>query len=1039
MRTKFKGILTLLLAFVVQLGFAQNKSITGTVVDGDGLPIPGVNVIVKGTSSGTQTDFDGKYNVSASSDQTLVFSYVGFTTQEIKVGAQTTINVTLKPNLEELEEVVVTSYQGILKESEVVSASSNVKSEAIEQVPIASIDQVLQGNVAGANVRQASGQPGSQATVIIRGRSSLNGDIEPLYIIDGMPVNQDDFANINSNDIESMRVLKDAAATAIYGNRGAAGVIVITTKSAKKNENLRVQYRGLYGVSTLPRSNFDVMNTRQLLNYRKDVIPGNQFGDNLTDAEIEALANSVSTNWADIIQQNGVTESHDLVITSGGENVSAYTSLQYFNQEGVTLGSNLQRFSFRNNLSGNYEKFNFSTNVNASYSKNDFIVDATRGNNTGGQLDNAFIVPFLALPYLNPFNPDGSLNRIGTRASGALNPDGTLNVDGANGFLNTPFLALNNAINTTDRENQFRLIASGQASYNIIKNVTIGTTIGVDYLHNQDFFRQDPLGLRGLNTRDVLANEDFFGGTQSEFSVRDFSFNTNSYIRYTNTFAEDHTVNAAAFTEYFFRNFQIMGFNQNGLNPKFPGSSAGFTANNTLVDGEAVFAPTVQSTQTELALFSYFSNVQYDYKGKFGLDFTVRRDGTSRFQEENRFGTFYSVGARWNLNKESFMDNVDWVSDLKLRASYGQTGNQGVGGFFAGFQTIAGGAGYQNLNQQAPAGFVDENIIWETTTQANIGVDFGLFNNKLTGALDVYNKRTDDLFFGRNISPAGTGFSNVNTNVAVMDNSGVELQLSYDIVRPSATNDWKVNVFFNGAYNENEVVDIANTQGFIEAPVGFGQRIAEGERARVFFLQRWAGVDPANGQPLYYDAEGNITNILDRAGEGVYLDKQFDPVFTGGFGLNVSWKGFSLSSLFSYAAETYRMNSSLALIEDFDLAGITNLSTTMFDVWQQPGDVATIPAPSQAAGLRITSSNQTDRYLEDASFIRLRNAVLSYNVDKGLLDKVGMFSAIRLYAQGTNLITWSEWRGYDPESNDSAEFFSFPSPTTVSFGIDLTF
>jgi TonB-linked SusC/RagA family outer membrane protein len=1043
MRTKFRVILTLFLAFVVQISFAQQKTISGSVVDGDGLPVPGVDVQIKGTDKGTQTNFDGEYTLIVSAGQTLVFSYVGLTKQEVLVGSQARIDVTMQQDLEELDVVVVTTYQGILKESEVVSASSVVDSEAIEQVPIASIDQVLQGNVAGANIRTSSGQPGQSATVIIRGRTSLNGDTEPLYIVDGMPVNQDNFRNINSNDIESMRVLKDAAATAIYGNRGAAGVILITTKRAKKNQNLRVQYRGLYGVATLPEQNFQVMNTRQLLNYRRDVVPGIQFGDELTADEVEALSNSVSTNWADIIQQQGQTQSHELVLTSGSQNLSSFTSMQYFTQEGTTLGSRLERFSIRNNLSGSFEKFNYSSNLSISYSKNDFVVDAARGGNTGGQLDNPFIVPFLALPYLNPYNADGSLNTVGTFDSGALNADGTINVNGANGFLNTPFIALNTQRFNQDTENEFRLIGSLQADYQLLKNVTIGSSVGVDYIHSQDLFLEDPFSLRGLNTRDFFADDTFFGGTQAENSFRDFSFNTNTFIRYSNTWSDKHTISVAAFTEYFYRNIQNMGFSQIGLNPKFPGSSAGFTPGNTEFvngDGESTypFVPGVFSVENELALYSYFGNATYDYDGRLGLDFTIRRDGTSRFQDENRWGTFYSVGARWNIDQENFMSDVDWVSSLKLRGSYGVTGNQGIPGFYAGFQTVAGGAGYQNLNQLSLGGFVDENVIWETTTQTNFGIDYGFWNNRLTGAIDFYHKRTDDLFFGKNISPSGTGFSNVNTNVAVMDNTGVELQMSYDILRKSSTNDWNINVFFNGAYNENEVKNVANTQGFVEA-AGPGLRIAEGERAFTYFLQRWAGIDPSNGQPLYYDADGNITNVLNRAEEGVYLDKQFDPVFTGGFGTNISWKGFTLSTLFSFAAETYRVNGSLALLEDFDLVNITNYSTTMFDVWQQPGDIATIPSPTQAAGLRITSSNQTDRYLEDASFLRLRNANLAYNFSKETLSRIGAFSAIRLYVQGTNLVTWSEWRGYDPESSDSNEFFNFPTPTTISFGLDLTF
>ncbi len=1035
MRTKFKGILTLLLAFVVQLTFAQSKTVSGTVVDGDGLPIPGVTVSIKGTSTGTTTNFDGEYSLNASSDQTLKFSYVGFTTQEILVGSQTTINVTLRVNLEELDEVVVTSYQGILKESEVVSASSKVNSEAIEQVPIASIDQVLQGNVAGANVRQASGQPGQSATVIIRGRTSISGDTEPLYIIDGMPVNQDNFRSLNSNDIESMRVLKDAAATAIYGNRGAAGVIVITTKKGKRNSNLSVQYRGLYGASNLPNKNFDMMNASQLMTYQRDLLPGTQFGDGLTDAEIAAIANQTNTQWEDIILRQGQTQSHDLVITQGSENLGSYTSMQYFEQEGTTLRSKLQRFTFRNNLNGGNDKFRYGTNLTAAFSRSDFVVDAIRDGNTGGQLDNPFIVPFLGLPYLNAFNPDGSLNRFGTVESGAFNPDGSVSVNGANGFVNTPFIALNTAAFNTDQESEFRITGSANAEYDFVKNFTVGGTVGVDYLNIERLFIDSPNSIRGLLSPNIDAAEEFFGGTQFESFSRDFSFNGNAFLRYVNSF-DKHNVTATAYTEYFFRNIQGASFQAFGLNPKFPGSSAGFVDPSTFFPAldepnpAAPFIPSVSSTEIESALWSYFANVQYDYDGRFGLDLTLRRDGTSRFQEENRWGTFFSAGGRWNIDKESFMDSVDWVDALKLRGSYGQTGNQNIG-FFAGFQTIAGGNGFQNAPILSVNTLSDTNIQWETTTQANIGVDFGLFQNKLTGSLDVYNKETEDLLFPFNISPAGTGFGNVTTNVGDMRNSGVEVQLSYDILRKTADNPWSINIFGNFAYNENEILSVNNEQGFIGGTV----RQAEGRRAFSYFYQRWAGVDPSNGQALYLDAEGDLTTDYDPDANGVYVDKQLDPVYTGGFGTNISWKGFSLNALFSYAADTWRANGTYAITEDASLAGFANQNVSMLDAWQQPGDVTAIPSLA-FGGLRFESG---DRYLEDASFLRLRNVVLAYTVDKETLDKIGFFSNVRVYAQGTNLVTWSKWRGFDPETNDTNDFFNFPQATTVSFGVDITF
>jgi TonB-linked SusC/RagA family outer membrane protein len=1044
MKLKINGLLTLVLALVVQIGFAQTKTVTGTVTDQDGLPLPGVNILIKGENSGTQTDFDGNYSVTASSDQTLIFRYVGFKTQNIKIGNKSLIDVRLSIESGELDEVVVTAYSGILKDSEITSAVSTVKGEAIEQVPIASLDQLLQGNVAGANVRVGSGQPGQAGQIIIRGRTSINGSTDPLYVVDGVPVDADNFRNINTNDISGISVLKDAAGTAIYGNRGAAGVIVVTTKGGKRNSALKVQYRSLFGESVLPESNVEVMNSRQFLNYQRNLLPGNQFGDGLSQEESDLLAAQNNTNWADIILRKGRTESHQLTLTSGGENLSSYTSMQYFEQEGTTLRSKLQRFSLRNNIEGGSDNFTYSNNINVSYSKNDFIVDATRGTNTGGQLDNAFIVPFLGLPYLNPLNADGSLNTFGTRRSGALNPDGSVNVQGANGFQNTPFLALNTAAENTDRENELRIITNTRLNYKISDNFSVGGSTGVSYSHIQSLSIDAPNSIRGLLSPNQNAASEVFGGTQFESSFRDFTSNTNVNITYNQTFNDKHKLNAAFFGEYFYRNVQNSGFQSFGLNPKFPGSSAGFVEGGTLIFGDpdnptldnlsVPFVPNTFSTENEISLASVFTNIDYSYDDKYGINVVVRRDGTSRFQEDVRWGTFGSVGVRWNIDKEDFMDNVEWIESLKLRGSWGVTGNQDVGGFYRGFQQIGGGNGYQGNPQLVTGTFTDETVTWETTTQTNIGVDFGLFNNRLTGALDVYEKVTDDLFFNKNLSAAATGFSSVLTNVGEMSNTGIETQLSYDLIRSTDTKGFSLNVYGNISYNKNEIVNLDNETGFIEA--GSGARLQEGLPAFTYFDQRWAGVDPASGRPLYLDAEGDLTTVYDREQNGVYLDgKQFDPVWTGGFGTNISWNNFTLNSLFSFAADTWRKNGTLAIMEDASLGGFSNQSVTMLDAWTTPGQQTGTPSLA-FGGIRFQSG---DRYLEDASFLRLRNVTLAYNFDQDILEKTKVFSAIRLYLQGTNLITWSKWRGYDPETTELNEFFNFPTPRVYTVGVDLTF
>ncbi|MFO7702850.1 MAG: SusC/RagA family TonB-linked outer membrane protein [Psychroflexus maritimus] len=1053
MRTKFSGILTLVLVFVVQLTFAQEKTVSGLVADDNAIPLPGVDVVVKGTDRGTQTDFDGKYTIEVSPSDVLVFKYLGFQTQEVAVGNNTTINANLVSDTEVLEDVVVTAYGGILKGKDVVSAVSTVKSEALEQIPFASVDQILQGQVAGANIRAASGQPGQAATTIIRGRTSLNGNTSPLYVVDGMPINERNFRAINPNDIESVNVLKDAAGTAIYGNRGAAGVIIVTTKNAKRNSGLQIKYRGFYGQRQNPDANFRMMNAQEKMFFSRDVV-GSGFGSDLSDQRINAIANQTNTNWGDILFQTGKTESHEVNLQQGAENLSSFTSLQYFEQEGTTLRSKLQRFSFRNNLEGGDDKFNWGTNVQLTFSRSDFVVDATRGGNTGGDLDNPFIVPFLGMPWLNPRNADGSLNIVGTRRSGALNPDGSLSVSGANGFLNTPHLALNTQSLNTDQENEIRALVGGNLNYKISDKFQIGGNANIDYISTQQLQIDAPNSLRGLLSPNQQAAEEEFGGFQREGYFRDFSFNAVGNIRYNDRFGaeEKHSLSAGLFTEFFYQNVQFASFDAFGLNPKFPGSSTGFVDPRTTVlddEGEETypFVPNLSSLETDFAILSYFTNVSYDYDERFGADLTIRRDGTSRFQDDYRWGTFFSLGGRWNIDTEEFMEDVDWVDALKLRASYGETGNQNITGgtaggapqnllipnFFPGYQQYAGGPGYQNNQQLVASGLADTQVQWETTKMFNLGVDFGLWNNKLTGALDVYKKETEDLYFGRNLSTAGTGFGSTSTNVGDMTNTGLEVQLAYDILRKSATSDWSLNVYANVAWNENEVTNIDNEQGFVEG--GSRARIQEGERAYTYFMQRWAGVNPADGRPLYLTADGELTTDYDRDEHGVYTDKQFDPVWQGGFGLKASWKQLSLNTLWTWQYDAWRVNGTYALTEDLSTADFANNNRSLLNSWSEPGDVTGIPAP-RFGGLRFQDG---DRYLEDASFLRLRNVNLAYTFDQTQLERLGFINGLRFFVQGTNLLTFSKWRGFDPETSVLNDFFTFPAAMEVSAGVDITF
>ncbi len=1038
MKTKFNGILTLLLALVVQVSFAQEKTVSGTISDKDGA-LPGVSVLIKGTTKGTDTDFDGKYSIKTKVGDVLVFSYLGYETVERTVGSSSTMNVTMKEGGEVLDEIVVTSYGRALNSKKSAASLARVDGKTIEQVPINSVDQVLQGAAAGVSVNTGSGQPGQSGTIIIRGLSSLSGDIEPLFIIDGVPVDQDNFRSLNQNDIQTIDVLKDAAATSLYGNRGAGGVVLVTTKRGKLGQKLDVKYRALYGVASKPKTQFEVMNTEQFLGFQQQ--NGIGFGGGLTDVQIASIAQQTNTNWSDIFFRLGTTESHELSFSSGTANSTSFTSINYFKQEGITIGSELQRFSFRTNNTGSStnKRFNYSTNVTLNYSTSRFIVDAQRGGNTGGQLDNPFLVPYIGLPYLSPWNPDGSLNTFGTIQSGALNADGSINAGGANGFVNTPFIALNTQYNQTDEENEIRAIVGMNADLKVTDNITVGAQFGLDYINIQSLFITPPESIRGLITPSTASEVK---GQQFESTFRNAQFITNAFIRYDKDITEKLSLSAQVYGEYIYRNIQNEGFTAFGLNPALPGSGSGFTGGLTqegedangdgILDAETELAlnyvPRVFSSESELALGSVLATIDLDYDGKYGLFASVRRDETSRFPN-NPTGYFWSVAGRWNMDEEDFLSDVDWLSTLKVRASYGTTGNQNVGSFYQGRQTVtASPTSYQGNLGYSVGQINSQSLKWETKESFNLGFSFGFWNDRLSGELDLYNEKTVDLFGSANVAPSETGFNNVTTNVGTLRNRGIDLQVSYVILNQTATNPWGIKVNANGNYNQNEVLDIPGEF------TGVTLRNQVGRQARTWFLVRWAGVDPSNGQPLYLDANGDITNEFNTSNR-VYLDKNFDPTYTGGFGTDISYKNFTLNTLFSFAADRWRQNSSLAIIEDVGLASFANQSTSLLNAWTTPGQVTSVPAVS-FGGLRAIDGN---RYLEDASFLRLRNVSLSYNLDSETLAKTKFLSGLRVYLQGTNLITWTKWRGFDPESNDPTGFFDYPVPRTFTLGFDLTF
>ena len=1013
MKANFKWIYALFLVLSVQLSFAQEKTVTGTVTEA-GQPLPGVTVIVKGTNVGTQTDFDGKFSIKARVGAVLEFTYIGMKTQNIAVGAANVINVTMVENVEELGAVVVQAYRTTTREKSNISQTT-VTAKTIEARPNASFIQTLQGQVPGLNISTGSGQPGSNSQVILRGIGSINGKIEPLFVIDGVPLDADNFRSLNPDDIESITVLKDAGATSIYGNRGANGAIVVTTKKGSFDGSSSIKYTVNTGFTSLQNDRYNMMNAQQLLTLQNTA--GTGLGSTLTSQEIAAW--DINTNWKDVLFRTGVSQNHVISITNGGKNMSSFTSIGYFEQEGIVINTDLQRFNFRNNVQGKAldGKLTYGTNFTANYSKNNSAPNL----GTGNVNINYVIGGLTGAPYLSPdtYQNGRQLYNLFVAEGGNL--------------LLTPLMLLDQSRHLRFRVDEFKMIANTQASYQITNDISIGTNIGLDYTHTTANTFQSPNSFNSISFATSRNLE--FGGLQSFNSTRNFGFNANTRLNYNKTFAEKHNVDVSLYTEYYKAHLLAFGTQQNGLNPKqaAPGAGTGYVPFNPATPN--FYRPTTTATKVDAGLFSYFGQADYDYDAKYGFGATVRRDASYRFSSSNRWGTFWSISGRWNLHKEAFMDGSVF-NVLKARASYGTAGNQNVLGesiFNAPNLVLAlygTGLGYAGGTGITPAQFENVDLRWETISQANLGVDFEVMTSRLRGSLDVYQRVTTDMYLGVPVS-AVTGTYNFQANYGEMSNTGVELLLNYDVLREG---DFKLSLNFNGSFNKNKIEKVNAVSGEID---NTNTLIREGSILNEWYLIPYAGVNPANGQLLFYDINGNLTENpnpdTDRRQTG--KTARF-PVYQGGFGFDMEYKGFYLNTLFSYVADIWRLDFDLADVQSPQLINQFNKSTDMFSAWTPDNPVTFMPALTATNADAYTSTS--DRYLTDASFVRLRNIQFGYTFSKEIL-KSTPFKSIKAFAQAENLITWSKWRGWDAESPRFADQFQFPTPRIVSLGLELQF
>jgi TonB-linked SusC/RagA family outer membrane protein len=977
MQMKRTLLFLLFTAMISTLAFGQQE-ISGRVTDArDNSPLSGVSVFVKGTRNGTTTNADGRFRISAAANAVLVFSYTGFTDKEVAVSDAAV--VALEVSQRSLQEVIVTGY-ALQNKRQSSGSVAKVSGDEVKLQPIGSFDKALQGKVPGLLSQSSTGQPGAAAEVTIRGKGSINGTNTPLYIIDGVQVNAADFATINPGDIESYTVLKDASSTSIYGSRGANGVIVITTKRGRPGQT-QVNYDFQYGFSELPFNHLELMTSKEKLQYEFYDRPDfgiNPFG--WTDAEVDSLSKIRST-IQDALFRKGITQQHQLSVSGGNDKSRYYISGSLFDQQGIVRTTGLKRYTGRVNIDNSFGNFKVGLNATVGYSRQ----VGTRENDTyvGSPLN--------AIRWFNPY-------------LSLYDKDGNYQDD----YLQNQPNPLRELLENKGNSDQLKGVGNVYVEFNApwVKGLKLRTLWGGDYTSDEVFGYLD-------RTTNQGSQSTGGNGQVSRTYDKTFRYTGTTSINFQRTFGL-HEISAGLYNEIIQSKTESFGFTGYGLVGPFK-NEAGITPG-TPDNG---YIPTVGGTATQNGLLSYFADVTYGYNRRYYFTAGARRDGSSRLTRDQRWANFGQVGASWIVSEEKFLQGTrHWLSSLKLKASYGSVGSQGIGNFTSRellSATVYNGIGGLLLTN------LQRSLTWERKLMLNTGLEFTLWNGRVGGTAEYYVNRTKDLFLDRQLSRT-TGFQSITNNLGKLENRGIELSLNVDIIR---SRDFTWQVDGNFAYNKNKLLDQngmnENISGFFINKVG--------QPINSIYLVRYAGVDPANGDALYYKKDGKTTtNVYDPA-DRVLLGTT-DPPYYGGFSNTWNVKGFELTALFSYAFGHKLYNNDRVQVEN-PIYWYSELSKNMLREWQHPGDITDVPSPFN------DFRQETSRFVEKGDFLRFRNLMISYSIQKKVLDKWKVRS-LRIFAQAQNLAVWHNFQSYDPEATGGGlGGAQYPQLKTWTFGLNL--
>ena len=989
---------------------SRKKRVTGVVKDVMGEPLIGANVVEKGRSTnGVITDFNGKFTLEVDESASLVVSYIGYLAQDIPTKGKGDFHIILKEDTNTLDEVVVTGY-GDFKKATYTGSASVLTTEKLEALPVVSVGQMIESNIPGISVvAGTSSQPGAKTTLRVRGVASMNASTEPLYVLDGVPIPSYDLSNftsmseaggmgfietLNPADIESITVLKDAASASLYGAKGANGVVLITTKKGKEGK-LRVNMAAKYGITDFAYTYRPLMGGEErrklihegLVNFQLDKGVSEQEAQQYADANIDQYAKRLPqgySDWESALFKTGYQQDYNLSASAGNQNSSFIGSLGYTKQTGVSLNSEMERFTGRVDASNKYKKVEFGMNASFSWTKN---VHLPEGKFYGSAI-------YASKVNLTPSTP--IYNEDGTYASGYREN---------NGYNPILEAEVNDYYART-----VRAMGTAKIAYNVWDNLKVSSVFTVDYSLTKDFFFQSPDGRDGAT---------YQGRGRMQMSDR-IRYTSQNNLTYSKTFGK-HSVSAVTA-------FEVMKYDYEDLYAAK--KTYGQDINTSL--GNAADPIDADQKLQEDALMSYVASVNYSYDDKYYASFSFRRDGSSRLSPDTRWGNFWSLSASWRLSQERFMQPLKSVlSDLKLRASYGVNGN--LPSSYYGYQsTYTTGAFYSGKPSPWESTLGNEELTWEKNYALNLGLDIGLFS-RVNVSLDWYTRTTKDLLMSKQLNSI-SGFSSLLTNVGQMRNTGVELEVRSNNIK---TKDFSWTTAFNLSHNKNKILKLADLPWFVD-----GRYVRkEGYPFNTIYLREYAGVDPETGSALYYDNQqdenGNYTkNKVTDPGQASPIPlKDITPTISGGFMNTFNYKFIDLSFNLSYSFGGYSYDNASYILQDDGYSVISNKSTEQRRRWQKPGDITDVPR--FVYGNKKGGNYNSSRAIHSTDHIRLKSLILGLNAPKAWLQKLGIGNA-RIYFSGTNLLTWAAYDQYDPEMSGVVGFYT-PPLKTYAFGLELKF